>query len=392
MRLSRTDRSLVARWWFSVDRQLLAAILMLIVAGFMLSLAASPAIAMRRGLGAFFFAKRHAIFLAAGVPVMLAVSMLGAAQLRRICLMLFLTMAGLMVLVLLNGQDINGARRWVQVAGQQLQPSELMKPAFVVLIAWLLAQARLRPDMPAMAIAVAGYLAVATLLVQQPDIGQTLLLTAVVVLLLFLSGQPLLRLGLIGLLAVLAVAVAYQTLPHVHSRIDRFLDPAAGSTYQMDRARQSIIAGGLLGRGPGEGEVKNVLPDAHTDYVLAVIAEEYGALACLLLLALYAFVVFRALSHTWTETDLFRRLVVSGLSLLLCVQTLINAGVNAGLLPAKGMTLPFVSYGGSSIIGMCVTMGLLLAYTRLRPDAPLRRQRPLIGSDTLAVPERQVAA
>ena len=369
MNFSRADRSLLAEWWFTVDRPLIAAVLMLIATGVMFSLAASPAVAVHHGLSPFYFVQRHAVFAAAAVPVLLALSLLNAAQIRRLSLVLFLAMLGLMLLVLYTGPEINGARRWVVIAGQQLQPSELLKPAFVVLTAWLFAQTAANPKMPALPLSLGLYLATATALVMQPDIGQTTLITAVWGALLFLSGQSLKRIGLFMAAGAIAFAVAYETLPHVRSRVDRYLHTGAGDTFQMDRARASIIEGGLLGRGPGEGTLKMALPDAHTDYVLAVIAEEYGTLACLGLIALFAFVVFRALSASWREPDAFRRHAATGLGLLLGLQVLINVGVAGGLLPSKGMTLPFISYGGSSIIGVAIAMGFLLAVTRRRPDA-----------------------
>ena len=369
MNFSRTDRSLVAEWWYTVDRPLIAAILALIAAGFLFSLAASPAVAVHHGLAPFYFVQRHAVFAAAVVPVLIAVSLLPAAQIRRFSLALFFAMLGLMAMVLYTGPEINGARRWVEIAGQQLQPSELLKPAFVVLTAWLFAQTAVAPKMPALPLAIALYLAAATALVMQPDIGQTTLITAVWGALLFLSGQSLKRIGAFLAAGAIAFAVAYETLPHVRSRVDRYMHTGAGDTFQMDRARASIIEGGLLGRGPGEGTLKMALPDAHTDYVLAVIAEEYGTLACLGLVGLFGFVVFRGLSASWREPDVFRRLAASGLGLLLGVQVLINVGVAAGLLPSKGMTLPFVSYGGSSMLGMAIGMGMLLAVTRRRPGA-----------------------
>ena len=378
MRLSRTDRSLLAEWWFTIDRQLCAAILILIAVGFMLSLAASPAVALHKGLGTLYFVKRHAIFAIAAIPVLLSISFLQPAQIRRVSLFLFITMLALMAYVLWTGPEINGARRWVSFAGQQLQPSELLKPAFVILSAWLLTQSAHRPDMPALPLALGLYLLSAAALVLQPDIGQTTLITLVWAALFFVSGQPLRRMAILAAAATVAIGTAYATLPHVHSRIDRFLNPAAGDTYQMDRARQSIIEGGLLGRGPGEGQLKMALPDAHTDYVLAVIAEEYGTLACLALIGLFAFIVFRALSRSWNQPDLFLRHAAMGLSLLFAIQMLINVGVSAGLLPSKGMTLPFVSYGGSSMMGVAVSMGLLLAVTRRRPVAVARNDADAI--------------
>ncbi len=367
VRLSRTDRSRAAEWWFTVDRPLAAAMLILIAVGCLVSMAASPAVAMHKGLGAFYFVQRHVVFAILAAPVLLAISFLQPAQIRRLSLVLFIGMLALTLLVLVYGQEINGARRWVQIAGQQFQPSELMKPAFVVLSAWLFAQSVSRADMPALWLAICLYLITAAALVLQPDIGQTTLLTLVWAATFFLSGAPLRRIALLVAAAVIAIGTAYATLPHVKSRIDRFVYPTSGDTYQMDQARKSIVEGGLFGRGPGEGQLKLALPDAHTDYVLAVIAEEYGTLTCLGLIALFAVIVFRALARCWSEPDLFLRFAGTGLSLLIAFQMLINVGVAAGLLPAKGMTLPFISYGGSSSLGVALALGMLLAVTRRRP-------------------------
>jgi len=308
------------------------------------------------------------------VPLLLAISLLAPAQIRRTSFALFFTALALMVYVLYAGPEINGARRWLVIAGQQLQPSELLKPAFVVLSAWLFAETAARPDMPALPFAIALSLAAAAALAMQPDIGQTALITLTWGALLFLSGQPLRRIALFVVAGIIAFGVAFETLPHVRSRVLRFAFTGAGDTFQMDRARASIVEGGLLGRGPGEGTLKMALPDAHTDYVLAVIAEEYGTLACLGLVALFAFVVFRAVSASWREPEPFRRLAATGLGLLLGIQVLINVGVAAGLLPSKGMTLPFISYGGSSIISVAIAMGMLLAVTRRTPYAGLARE------------------
>jgi cell division protein FtsW len=216
----------------------------------------------------------------------------------------------------------------------------------------------------------------------QPDIGQSLLLTIVFIALLFLSGEPLRRILLITMAGAVALVLAYAALPHVKSRIDRFLDPEAGDTYQMDRARDSFIGGGLLGRGPGEGTIKSVLPDAHTDYILAVVAEEYGVLTCLVLLGLYGFVALRALLHLLEEPDRFVRMAVAGLVMLFALQVLINMGVNVGLLPAKGLTLPFISYGGSSMLGMSIAMGMLVALTRRRPGQSGLKSSQFLRSET----------
>jgi cell division protein FtsW len=375
MRISRTDRSLFAEWWFTVDRVLLAAILALIGIGLVLSLAASPAVALKKGLPAFHFVERQMVFAAIGVTAMLAVSLLGPRAIRRLALLLFISAVAIMIVVLMAGDEINGARRWLRFAGLSLQPSELAKPAFTLISAWAFAEGARRPDMPALTLAAASYLLLATLLVLQPDVGQMLLVTLVWGALLFLSGRPIAWAG--GLLALGggALASAYFALPHVRQRIDRFLNPPFGDTSQTDRAFQSFGEGGFFGRGPGEGTIKNVLPDAHNDFIFAVVAEEYGVLACLGLVAIFAFIVFRALGRAIRAPDAFIRHAVTGLALLIGMQALINMAVNVGLVPAKGITLPFISAGGSSALGMAVTCGMLLALTRRRPD-PERLKMP----------------
>jgi cell division protein FtsW len=379
MRISRTDKSLLAEWWFTVDRPLLAAILALVGIGLLLSLAATPVVALKKGLPAFYFVERHAAYAAIGVAAMLAVSMMSARAIRRIALALFVGGLALMILVLLTGEEINGARRWLRVAGLSLQPSELVKPAFAVLSAWAFAESERRTDMPALAFAIAFYLAFAVLLMLQPDVGQVLLVTLLWGALLFLSGRPLA--WSVGLLAAGAGVLtgAYHMLPHVRLRIDRFLMPLPGDTSQTDRAFQSFLEGGFFGRGPGEGTIKNILPDARTDFIFAVVAEEYGVLACLMLLAIFAYIVFRTLARTLGEPDPFTRHAVTALTLLLGLQALINMAVNVGLVPAKGITLPFVSAGGSSHLAMSLACGMLLALGRRSPD-PGRLKMPGLGT------------
>ncbi len=368
MRFTRTDDSLLAEWWFTIDRRLLVSLLMLIGAGLIMSLAASPAIAVKKGLPAFHFVERHVVFASVSVVVMLLVSLLGPRYVRRLALGLMLLAIVGMIAVLVFGPEINGARRWISVFGLSLQPSELAKPGFVVASAWLLVEARRVGDATALVISGAFYVAIVGLLVAQPDLGQTLLVSVVWGTLFFLSGQPLRRAAAFAFTAIALFGVAAFTFDHARQRILRFVAPSSGETYQTDRALQSFAEGGLLGRGPGEGTIKTVLPDAHTDFIFAVIAEEFGAVACLLLVGLYGFVLVRAFARARIEPDAFTRLAVLGLALLIVVQAVINMGVNVGLLPAKGMTLPFVSAGGSSSLGTAIAAGLLLALMRRRTD------------------------
>lgn len=368
MRFTRTDRSLIAEWWFSVDRKLMGAVLLTMVLGALISLAASPAASSRLGEPPMHFFTRHLLFLLPSALLMFGASMLDIRQMRRLGLILFLGGVALIVLALAQNIERNGAVRWLVVGGQSIQPSEFAKPGFVILSAWLFAESGKRHDMPALPMALVVLVTLASLLVSQPDIGQTLLITLVWGGLFFLAGFPAIWIGLGGVAAAIGFAGAYVTIPHVKSRLDRFFYPGAGDTHQTDTALAAFRDGGWFGRGPGEGSVKLELPDAHTDYIFAVIAEEFGIILCLLLVAVYAFIVSRGLRAAGRSKEPFIRLALSGLMMLFGFQALINMAVNVDLLPAKGMTLPFISYGGSSMIAMGLTMGLAVGFARRRPE------------------------
>lgn len=367
MSLSRADHSLITQWWFTVDRVLLTAIFVLIAIGLVVTLAASPSVALNKGLPAFYFVHRHLVFSAIAIALMLALSLHSPAAVRRTALLLYVAAIAAMIAVHYVGVEANGARRWLRIAGLSLQPSEIAKPAFVVLAAWAFAESRKRRDMPALPIAVALYVVFVGLLVMQPDIGQSVLVTLVWGALFLLAGLSLLWIALLGIASVAGMITAYWALPYVRGRIDQFISPVVDPTSQVGQAYKSFAAGGFFGRGPGEGTIKLSLPDAHTDFIFAVIAEEYGIAACLALLALFAFIVLRALTRAIHERDLATRYAVTGLALLFGFQALINMAVNVGLLPAKGMTLPMISAGGSSMLGISITLGMLLALSRRRP-------------------------
>ena len=287
MRVSRADRSRMAEWWFTVDHVLVGAILAIVGAGLVLSLAASPAVAIKKGLPTYYFVERHLVFSAAGVLVMLAVSLFSPRGVRRLSLLLLMLAVGGMIAVHFVGAEINGARRWLFFGGHSIQPSEFAKPAFVVVAAWLFAESEKRHDMPALPLCDRSRpRLLAGLLLAEPDVGQTLLLCAVWGALYYLSGQPLLGAGIVGACGVLGVVFAYSSFDHVRLRVDRFFAPAPNEYSQLDRAMKSFSEGGFLGRGPGEGTIKTVLPDAHTDFIFAVVAEEYGVIACLVLVGL----------------------------------------------------------------------------------------------------------
>ncbi|MCI5074247.1 putative lipid II flippase FtsW [Oricola sp.] len=371
---TRSDRSPVAEWWWTIDRWFLAAFIILIGFGVVLSFAASPAVAERIDLDTYHFVKRHALFLAPALVVMIGVSFLDARQIRRLALIVLLISVALMVMALFFGTEIKGSRRWVRLAGMSLQPSEFMKPAFVILCAWLFAESKRRPEIPGSLIAMILFGAMSALLIAQPDLGQTVLLAGTWGAMFFIAGLSWLWIIVLGGVAASGMVGAYYVFPHVAGRINRFLT-GEGDTWQVDRAHEAIVRGGWLGQGPGEGTVKRILPDSHTDFVFSVLAEEFGILLCAVLVSVFAFIVVRALIRAMHDQDPFQRFAVSGLAVLIGFQSTINIAVNLQLMPAKGMTLPFVSYGGSSMIAVALTAGMLLALTRRRPESRASRIR-----------------
>ncbi|MCX7347723.1 MAG: putative lipid II flippase FtsW [Alphaproteobacteria bacterium] len=369
MLLGRSDRGLLAQWWFTVDRGLMMAVVLLMATGVLISMAASPSVADRIGLDTFHFFRSQLFYLFPAVLVLIGVSLLTPRQTRRAGFLLFAGSLALMVAALFWGPEIKGAHRWINLGPLNLQPSELAKPGFVIVTAWLLAEQTRRPDMPAH---LAAFLAAGLffgLLLMQPDFGQTALMIMAFGAMLLIWGLPwILVAGFAGLVAS-GILIAYASVAHVRSRIDRFLDPDKGDTFQVDTAMQAFRNGGLMGAGPGGGEAKLILPDAHTDFTFAVVGEEFGLVACLVLMSLFAFIVLRILARAKSETDPFPALALSGLALVFGFQAIINMGVNVALLPAKGMTLPFISYGGSSLIGMAIAMGFVLSLARRRAGA-----------------------
>jgi cell division protein FtsW len=365
--ISREQRTPLSEWWWTVDRLLLAAFMALMLGGVILSLAASPPVAARIGLDPFHFFNRHVMFLLPSLLVMVGVSFLSPRQVRRTALIVFALSMVLIVATLVFGAEVKGARRWITILGLNIQASESAKPAFVVLAAWLFAESARRPEMPATSLSLALLMSLVTLLVLEPDFGQTMLVLMVWSALFFIAGMRIV--WVFGLMGAGAVGLfgAYMMVPHVAGRIKRFMDPASGDTFQVDMAMESFTHGGWFGQGPGEGTVKRILPDSHTDFVFAVAAEEFGIVLCLALLALFAFIVIRALTRAYASEDLFARFAAAGLAIMFGIQAAINMAVNLHLMPAKGMTLPFISYGGSSMISLAYGVGMLLALTRQRP-------------------------
>ena len=372
--VTRADRSPFAEWWWTVDRWLLGSLVVLMVVGIVLSLAGSPPVAERLGYDSLHFFKRHLLFFLPALAVLLATSFLTPRGARRAALAVLVVSIVLLLATLFVGEEVKGARRWISFGFFSLQPSEFAKPAFIVIVAWLFSESRTRTDIPGNVFAGILLAILVALLVAEPDFGQTLLVVIAWSAVFFMAGLSWFWIAAIAILALGGAAMAYMTMPHVAHRIDRFISPDAGDTFQIDKALDSIMRGGWLGQGPGEGVVKRVLPDAHTDFIFAVAAEEFGILACMLIVLVFAVIVFRGLSAGARASDPFVKLASAGLAVMIGVQAVINIAVNLNLIPAKGMTLPFISYGGSSMIAVAFGMGLMLAFTRR--TAPSRLARP----------------
>ncbi len=377
---ARAQRTAFSEWWWTVDRLTLAALVALMLGGIVLCLAASPPVAARIGLDPFHFVDRQVLFLIPAAAVLFATSFLSPREVRQVSLIVFVVSLVLVAATPHFGPEIKGARRWLVILGINIQPSEFLKPAFVILIAWLFGELAKRPEMPANLLAVALLVMVIGLLVMQPDFGQTMLIALVWGALFYMAGMRFI--WVIGLAATAGVGLmtAFYTVPHVAQRIHGFLDPSSGNSFNVDIATELFIRGGWLGRGPGEGTIKRILPEGHTDFVFAVAAEEFGIMLCLILVALFAFIVIRALIRAMRNDDPFSRFATAGLAILFGLQSAINMAVNLHLMPAKGMTLPFISYGGSSLISLAYAMGMLVALTRERPHGQLAGDIVITGS------------
>ncbi|MFN3671129.1 MAG: FtsW/RodA/SpoVE family cell cycle protein [Bosea sp. (in: a-proteobacteria)] len=368
--VSRAEPRRSGRWWWSIDRVILGGLAALMVSGVVLLMAGGPPVAERLGLSTFHFVNRQAFYLLAAMAIFLSVSFMTPRQVRRAALVIFICSLAMVVATLYLGVEVKGARRWLTLGPLgSVQPSEFLKPAFVVMAAWAFAEGTRRPDLPGTIIAFLLLPLTITPLVLQPDFGQTILISLVWCGLFFVAGLHWFWVMGLGSVGAFGLLIAYQLVPHVRARIERFMDKGSGDTFQIDTALESFAQGGWLGKGPGEGTVKRILPDAHTDFIFAVTAEEFGIVVCIALVMLFALIVLRALLVAQKTEDAFVRLAVTGLALLFGIQAAINMMVNLHMMPAKGMTLPFISYGGSSLISLSIGTGFLLALTRKRPRA-----------------------
>ncbi len=374
--VSRVERSAVANWWWTVDRWLLVAIGTLIVLGLVLTMAASPPVAARLGLSTFHFVHRQALYLVPTIGVLIATSFLTPRHVRRAALLVFAVSMGLIIVALVFGHEVKGSKRWIL----GVQPSEFLKPAFVILAAWAFSEGGKRRDVPGNLLALLLLPITIVPLILQPDFGQTMLISLVWAAMFFMAGLHWFWVAGIGGVGLSGALLAYKFVPHVRARILKFIDPGTGGgyvdTFQVDTALDSFLAGSWFGKGPGEGTVKRILPDAHTDFIFAVTGEEFGIVTCLILVSIFGFIVLRGLIKATHDDDAFCRFAAAGLLMMFGLQSAINMAVNLHLMPAKGMTLPFISYGGSSLISLAIGMGFLVAVTRSRPHSALMLAMP----------------
>ncbi len=368
---SRNDPSPIAQWFWTVDRGLLGAALALMGLGVMLSFASSPAaiLADESITDPFHYAWRMIVFAIGGAGAMLTMSLLSPRGVRRIAVLALLGAIVVMALLPFIGDTVKGAARWVNLGPFSLQPSEFAKPSLIVFAAWMFAEGQKGQGVPGVSIAFGFYAVTVALLLIQPDIGQTLLITTTFMAVFFMAGVPLRWVAVLSGLFVAGMTAIYLLFPHVQSRVAKFVAPGVEDTHQIDRASEAIRAGGLVGRGVGEGVMKRHVPDLHTDFVYSVGAEEFGLVLSLIVIGLYAFIVIRGMRRAMKLNDPFEQTAAAGLFMLIGLQASINVAVNLNLIPTKGMTLPFISYGGSSMLAMGLTMGFALALTRRRPGA-----------------------
>lgn len=361
---SRADRSILGQWWWTVDKALLSVLFVLSVFGLGLVMTASPAVAERIGVDTYHFVLRHVMFLGPCLLIMVVLSFLSEREIWRLAAcVLGLGLLG-MLLTLLVGVEIKGAHRWVRIAGFSVQPSEFVKPAFLIASGWLLARHRTQDGFPGVGISIGLGLVCLVLLLAQPDFGMSFLLVLSYGVQLFLFGLSLRYFVLLGFGGIGLLGGAYLGFDHVRSRVDRFLDPSSGDSYQVDRSLESFANGGLMGTGPGQGSVKLQLPDAHADFIFSVAGEELGFVFTVILIGLYAFILWRGMRVLSGGASVFAMLAGGALLSMVAMQSFIHMGSAMHLIPAKGMTLPLVSYGGSSMLALGLTFGVILALTR----------------------------
>ena len=366
---ARNSKSIIANWWWTVEKTLLGLITRLLFIGIFLNFSASPSVANRIGVGSFHFIKRQLIFLPAAYALMLFLSMQRLKTIRRAAIVAFIITLGLMVLTLFWGEETKGASRWINVFGLSLQPSEFVKPSFAVVAAWLFDGQKKYRDFPGNLLSTSLFALTVALLLLQPDLGMTIVVTLIWCFQFFLAGLSLWIVAALAALGIVGGVAAYFVFPHVQVRVDQFLASENNLGYQIKKSLEAFESGGFFGRGPGEGVVKMNIPDAHTDFIFAVAAEEYGMLLCLFIVGIYAAIVIRTMIISAKDNNLFIILSACALAASFGLQAIINMASSLHLMPTKGMTLPFISYGGSSLLATAFGMGMLLAITRKNVNA-----------------------
>jgi cell division protein FtsW len=366
MDYQRKNKSFFFNWWSTVDHLTLVVLGILIIFSAVMVATASPAIADRIGLNSYYFIKRQIIYLALAIIIMFSISCLSIENLKKLAFLGLLACIITLVIVLFKGNEVKGAKRWIYIAGFSLQPSEFAKPLFAVVTGYILSKRYSDPEFPAFKVATILYIILISLLILQPDFGMSVTVSAVWGAQLFLAGLSIVLIAAVIVISVIGFVGAYSFLPHVAKRINSFLDPDKGENYQIKKSLEAFLNGGLYGKGPGEGTVKQFLPDSHTDFIFAVVGEELGLIACLAIVAMFTFIVMRGFFRIMHETDLFVAFSGAGLLMQFGMQAIINMGVALHLLPTKGMTLPFLSYGGCSMFAISLAMGMILSMTRKR--------------------------
>jgi cell division protein FtsW len=372
MLISRSDNSNIALWWWTIDRFLLTLFSILIIVGIFLVMASSQHLAQSFNIFSHYFTLRHILFVIISLPIIFLFSLLNEKQTKAMSIIGLIITIFLLLIILINGSEIKGAKRWIYFSGFSFQPSELCKPFYVIVNAWFLTLWIEGKNFPGWAWSIVSLILISSLLLIQPDVGMTIVIILTWCFQLFITGIPLIIIICLTLAVPLFVILTYHNFDHVKIRIDGFLE---GTTYQVTKSLQSFEFGGFWGTGPGEGFYKKFLPDAHSDFVFAVAAEEYGILICLIIILIYSLVVYRAFSLSFINKSLFFIIAVSGLAFQFGIQTLIHMASNTNLIPTKGMTLPFLSYGGSSMISSAITVGILLSLTRKNiSHNPIKKQ------------------
>ncbi len=361
MNITRSDRSQLALWWWTIDRYLLTSFFILMMFGILLVMASSQHLAENLNIPSHYFTIRHILYGALSIPIIIFFSILNERQIKMICILGIIITTVLLFVILFDGEKIKGAQRWFYIGGLSFQPSEIGKPLYVVFNAWLLSLWIEKTKFPGWMWSIASIILISSLLLLQPDLGMTIVMMFTWGFQLFITGIPLILILCLIIAFPIFMIFSYQHFDHVKLRIDNFLE---GKTYQVSKSLQSFESGGFWGKGPGEGFYKKSLPDAHSDFVFAVAAEEYGALICGVIIIIYGLIIIRSFYYTINNNNLFFILAIGGLAFQFGFQSLIHMASNTDLIPTKGTTLPFLSYGGSSLLASAITAGIILSLTK----------------------------